>query len=73
MKAYHTIIGGFEMNKHRALEIAASPDLKNVIHNGNQVYIQHVDQKTNTARIYSLNNPGNEYVVQLESLHEIDR
>lgn len=60
------------MNKRRALEIASSPDMKNVTHNGNQVYIQHVDEQNHTARIFPLDEPENEFDVQLESLHEID-
>lgn len=58
------------MNKQRAIEIAKSPDLKNVTHNGKRVYIQHVDEQSNTARIYSLDDPGHEFEVQVESLEE---
>lgn len=60
------------MNKRRALEIAASPDMKNVTHNGSRVYIQHVNEQNDTARIYSLDDPENEFDVQLESLREVN-
>jgi len=63
--------GGYEMDRRRALEIAASPDMKNVTHNGNRVFIQHVNEENHTARIYPLDDPGNEFEVQLESLHEV--
>lgn len=66
------IDGGFYMNKRRALEIAASPDMKNVTHNGNQVYIQHVNEQNHTARVFPLDEPENEFDAQLESLHEVD-
>lgn len=60
------------MNKRRALEIAASPDMKNVTHSGNQVYIQHVNEQNHTACGFPLEEPENEFDVQLESFHEID-
>lgn len=58
------------MNQQRAIEISESPDMKHVTHNGQRVYIQHVNRENNTARIYSLNDPENEFEVQLESLRE---
>ena len=60
------------MNKRRAMEIAESTDMKNVTHNGNQIYIQHVDEHNHTARIFPVDEPENEFDVQLESLHEVD-
>lgn len=60
------------MDQQRALEIAESPDMIHVTHNGQQVYIQHVNRENNTARIYPLNDPQNEFEVQLESLRERD-
>lgn len=60
------------MNKRRAIEISESPDMKNVTHNGNQVYIQHVDEQNHTARIFPVDDPENVFNVQLESLHEVD-
>ncbi|UTR16413.1 small acid-soluble spore protein H [Salipaludibacillus sp. LMS25] len=58
------------MDKQRAEEIAHSPDMKHVTYNGTPIYIQHVNDATNTARIYSLDNPENEFDVQVTSLIE---
>ncbi|WP_248924591.1 small acid-soluble spore protein H [Paenibacillus hamazuiensis] len=58
------------MNKQRALEIAASPVMANVTYDGTPVYIQHVDEKEEMARIYPLNEPENEQSVPLDSLVE---
>jgi small acid-soluble spore protein H (minor) len=58
------------MNKQRANEIAASPVMANVTYNGTQIYIQQVDEKNETARIYPLNQPENEQEVPLNNLTE---
>lgn len=58
------------MNKQRALEIAASPIMANVTYNGVPIYIQHVDDGNETARIYPLDAPQNEQEVSLDSLME---
>lgn len=58
------------MNKQRAAEIAASPVMANVTYGGVPVYIQHVDEKNETARIYPLGQPENELEVSLNSLVE---
>lgn len=58
------------MNKFRAAEIAASPVMANVTYNGVPVYIQHVDEQNETARIYPLDQPENEQHVPLDSLVE---
>lgn len=63
---------GFPLNKRRALEIAKSPTMENVTHNGNEIYIQHVDEENHTARVHPLDEPENKFDVQLESLHETD-
>ncbi|MBA4538556.1 H-type small acid-soluble spore protein [Bacillus aquiflavi] len=39
------------MNEQRAKEIAASPIMANVIHEGVPIYIQHVDDANGIARI----------------------
>ncbi|KGX86127.1 H-type small acid-soluble spore protein [Pontibacillus litoralis] len=39
------------MNKQRATEIAQSPIMANVSYNGMPIYIQHVDEHNDTARI----------------------
>ncbi|WP_027414662.1 small acid-soluble spore protein H [Aneurinibacillus terranovensis] len=58
------------MNKQRAKEIAASPIMVNVTYGGTPIYIQHVDEENETARIYPLNQPENEQEVPLYSLKE---
>lgn len=61
------------MDRHRAEEIAQSPDMKHVTYNGQQIYIQHVHEHSNSARIFPLNQPENEFDVHLESLMESKR
>jgi small acid-soluble spore protein H (minor) len=58
------------MNIQRAQEIAASPVMAHVTYNGVPIYIQHVDAKNETARIYPLGQPENEQDVPLYSLTE---
>ncbi|WP_332238734.1 small acid-soluble spore protein H [Sporolactobacillus sp. KGMB 08714] len=58
------------MDAQRAQEIAGSPIMVNVTHNGTPVYIQHVDESMQTARIYPLDNPGNEREVSVANLQE---
>jgi small acid-soluble spore protein H (minor) len=58
------------MNAQRAKEIAASPVMANVTYEGIPIYIQNVDEKNETARIYPLNQPENEQEVPLTSLVE---
>ncbi|GGL51795.1 small acid-soluble spore protein H [Sporolactobacillus putidus] len=58
------------MDTQRAQEIAKSPVMVNVTHNGIPIYIQHVDESTETARIYPLDNPGKEQEVSIGSLQE---
>ncbi|UFJ43046.1 small acid-soluble spore protein H [Brevibacillus humidisoli] len=58
------------MNPRRAQEIAASPVMANVTYNGLPIYIQHVDEQNETARIYPLDQPENEQEVPLYSLRE---
>ncbi|MDF2959626.1 MAG: sspH [Paenibacillus sp.] len=58
------------MNKQRASEIAASPVMVNVTYGDIPVYIQHVDEKNETARIYPLDQPQHEQEVPLNSLVE---
>ena len=58
------------MNKQRATEIAASSVMANVSHEGIPIYIQHVDQDNETARIYPLDQPENEQEVPLNNLVE---
>jgi len=58
------------MNKQRAQEITASPVMANVTYNGIPIYIQHVDENNDTARIYPLNEPKNEQEIPLPNLIE---
>jgi len=58
------------MNKQRAEEIVASPTMINVTYNGVPIYIQNVDEKNETARIYPLDEPSSEQDVPLSSLKE---
>jgi small acid-soluble spore protein H (minor) len=58
------------MNKQRATEIAASSVMANVSYEGVPIYIQHVDENNETARIFPLNQPENEQEVPLNNLVE---
>lgn len=58
------------MNSQRAMEIAASPVMANVTYNGVPIYIQHVDENNETARIYPLSQPEDEQEVPLNGLIE---
>lgn len=58
------------MDAERAKEIAASPVMVNVSHNGRPIYIQRVNTQNDTARIYPLGQPENEQEVPLNSLQE---
>ncbi|QOR66145.1 small acid-soluble spore protein H [Cytobacillus suaedae] len=58
------------MNKQRAQEIAESPVMANVTYNDVPIYIQHVDDTSEMARVYPLDEPQNEQEVPLTSLIE---
>lgn len=58
------------MNRQRAQEIAASPVMAHVLLNGTPIYIQHVDEERETARVYPLDQPENELDVPLDQLSE---
>lgn len=58
------------MNSQRAQEIAASPVMVNVTLNGVPIYIQNVDEKNETARIFPIHDPTNEQNVPIASLVE---
>lgn len=59
------------MNIQRAAEIANSPVMANVSYDGVPIYIQHVDENNEMARIYPLDEPENEQEVPLNSLTEL--
>ncbi|MDV2684189.1 small acid-soluble spore protein H [Alkalihalophilus sp. As8PL] len=58
------------MNSLRAQEIASSPVMANVTYNDKSIYIQHVDETTQMARIYPLDQPDSEQEVPLSQLNE---
>jgi small acid-soluble spore protein H (minor) len=59
-----------EMNAQRAKEITASPEMISVTYNGKPIYIQKVDEKKDTARIYPLDDPSQETSVSVSQLTE---
>jgi small acid-soluble spore protein H (minor) len=58
------------MNVGRAKEIADSVEMINVTYEGEPVIIQHVDETTKLARIYSRSDPDNEHDVPVLNLIE---
>lgn len=58
------------MNVGRAKEIADSAEVINVTYDGTPVIIQHVDETTKMARIYSKTDPENERDVPVLNLIE---
>ncbi|PWW02800.1 small acid-soluble spore protein H (minor) [Paenibacillus cellulosilyticus] len=58
------------MDINRAREIADSPVMQDVRYNGSPIYIQHVDETKETARIYPLDDPDQEFEVPVRSLTE---
>ncbi|WNB90721.1 small acid-soluble spore protein H [Bacillus sp. NEB1478] len=58
------------MDAQRAQEICSSSEMANVTCNGEQIYIEHVDQETGKATIHSLNNPEQKQSVDVSSLNE---
>lgn len=64
--------GGISMDSQRAQEIAKSPNMKQVLYNGEKVYIQHVDEVKDIARIFPIDQPDVEIEVSVNQLKEID-
>ncbi|MEH7547189.1 MULTISPECIES: H-type small acid-soluble spore protein [Bacillaceae] len=58
------------MNVGRAKEILESADMINVTYDGTSVIIQHVDENTKMARIYTRQDPENERDVPVLNLIE---
>ncbi|WP_077622816.1 H-type small acid-soluble spore protein [Sediminibacillus massiliensis] len=58
------------MDKQRAMEIKESPDLINVTHHGDPIYIQRIDDQSGTAHVYSLQDPDNRQQVSIDELQE---
>ncbi|WP_174730345.1 H-type small acid-soluble spore protein [Mesobacillus harenae] len=58
------------MNTGRAKEILESPEIINVTYDGQAVIIQHVDEQTKMARIYTKEQPDKEKDVPVLNLIE---
>lgn len=58
------------VNVGRAKEIVESAEINHVSYDGKPVIIQHVDEKTKIARIYSKANPEDEQDVPVLNLIE---
>lgn len=58
------------MNSERAREISQQTEMANVSHNGQAVYIQHVEEESGNVRIYPLGQPENEKTVSVSELSE---
>ena len=58
------------MNVGRAKEILESADMINVTYDGTPVIIQHVDENTKMARIYTRQDPEKERDVPVLNLIE---
>lgn len=58
------------MDAQRAQQISNSQEMVSVTHNGQNVYIEHVDQQNGMATIHPLDNPNNKQSVSVESLVE---
>lgn len=58
------------MDKTRAKEIASSPIMADVTYNGTSIYIESVNDDTETTRIHPLNRPDNKEEVSLTNLQE---
>lgn len=58
------------MNKSRAMEIAASPEMIDVTYNGDLIYIEDVNPNRDTASIHLVNRPENSQEVHVTQLVE---
>lgn len=58
------------METQRAKEIVVSPVMIDVTYNGTRIYIQSVDERQETARIFPLGQPEREQDVPLQTLDE---
>ncbi|MDD4504536.1 MAG: H-type small acid-soluble spore protein [Clostridiaceae bacterium] len=58
------------MDKRRAKEIASSPVMINVTHNGMPIYIENIDENSGTANIHPINQPNNKQEVSITNLIE---
>jgi len=58
------------MNTRRAKEIVSSPNMINVTYNGQEIYIENVNESNETAKVHPLNQPEKKQEVPLNSLRE---
>jgi len=58
------------MDKMRAKEIISSPVMINVTYNGQEIYIENVNENNGTVNIHPINQPQNKQEVPLTSLTE---
>ncbi|WP_088105459.1 small acid-soluble spore protein H [Halalkalibacter urbisdiaboli] len=58
------------MNAQRAQEIASSANMVSVTHNGESIYIEHVDQDNGLATIHPLDDPNQKQSVAVTELTE---
>ncbi|WP_041720658.1 H-type small acid-soluble spore protein [Alkaliphilus metalliredigens] len=58
------------MDKTRAQEIISSPNMISVTYNGKEIYIENVNENTQTANIHLLNKPDKKQEVPLNNLVE---
>lgn len=60
------------MDVGRAKQIVESPHEIEVHHQGVPVWIQHLDEGHQTARVYTRENPDHEKVVSVQELVEVE-
>lgn len=58
------------MDKKRAKEIIASPDMVEVTYNGKSIYIENVNDGNGIAKIYPINQPEKTEEVLVDNLIE---
>ncbi|MCL7746823.1 small acid-soluble spore protein H [Halalkalibacter alkaliphilus] len=58
------------MDAQRAQQICSSTEMKNVMYNGQAVYIEHVDQGSGQATVHPLDNPNSKQSVSVNELTE---
>jgi len=58
------------LNRQQAEQIAESGQMKRITYNGKAVYIQRVNDQSDTARVFHLEDPQEEFDVELSQLEE---
>jgi len=58
------------MDAQRAQEIADSSTMTTVLRNGENIYIEHVDQDKGQATVHPINNPEEKQSVSVTELEE---